>query len=114
MTQSALSSATSWVEGTLLGAFATSIAVIAVASIGFLMLTGRIDVRRTVQVILGCFIMFGASTIANGLMVAISGADEGPSIAQVAPSPSPQLPAPGVSQRNNSTPFDPYAGAAIQ
>jgi type IV secretory pathway VirB2 component (pilin) len=37
-----------------------------------MMLTGSINVRRSVQVILGCFVIFGASTIANGLVAAMS------------------------------------------
>ena len=51
-----------WLEGTLLGTIATVVAVIAVASVGFLMLTGRINWRYGATVILGCFILFGAAT----------------------------------------------------
>ena len=35
-----------WIQGTLLGNVATTAAVIAVAVVGFLMLTGRIEWRR--------------------------------------------------------------------
>jgi type IV secretory pathway VirB2 component (pilin) len=35
-----------WLEGTLLGTTATTIAVICVASVGFMALTGRVDLRR--------------------------------------------------------------------
>lgn len=64
----AISSAVGWFEGTLFGTVATAIAVIEVSSVSFLMLTGRIDVRRAAQVVLGCFIIFGASTVANGIL----------------------------------------------
>ena len=56
-----------WVQGTLLGNLATTAAVIAVAAVGFLMLTGRIDWRRGLTVVLGCFILFGAVSIVAGI-----------------------------------------------
>jgi len=56
-----------WLQSVLLGPIATTIAVIAVASLGFLMLSGRVDIRRAAQVAVGCFIIFGASTIAQGI-----------------------------------------------
>ena len=62
-----LVNAVRWVEGTLLGTIATVVAVIAIASVGFMMLSGRIDWRRGAVVILGCFILFGAATIAAGI-----------------------------------------------
>lgn len=59
--------AVNWLQGTLLGTFATVAAVIAVAAVGFMMLTGRIDWRRGAIVILGCFILFGAASIVAGI-----------------------------------------------
>ena len=56
-----------WLQGTLLGTVATVVAVIAVASVGFLMLTGRINWRYGAVVILGCFILFGAASIVAGI-----------------------------------------------
>lgn len=56
-----------WVQGTLLGNLATTAAVIAVAAVGFLMLTGRIDWRRGLTVVIGCFILFGAVSIVAGI-----------------------------------------------
>ena len=63
----AIVSAVSWVQGTLLGNVATSLAVIAVGATGLGMLTGRIDWRRGATVILGCFIVFGAAAIVAGV-----------------------------------------------
>lgn len=60
-------SAAQWLQGTLLGTVATVLAVIAVACVGFLMLTGRMDWRRGGVVILGCFILFGAVSIVAGI-----------------------------------------------
>lgn len=62
-----LVSAVQWLQGTLLGTVATVVAVIAVATVGFMMLTGRINWRYGVTVILGCFILFGAASIVAGI-----------------------------------------------
>lgn len=60
-------SAVQWLQGTLLGTVATVIAVIAVACVGLLMLTGRLNWRYGAIVILGCFILFGAVGIVAGI-----------------------------------------------
>jgi len=65
--------ALSWLQGTLLGTAATVVAVIAVAAVGFAMLTGRINWRHGAVVILGCFILFGAATIVGGIRSAAGG-----------------------------------------
>jgi type IV secretory pathway VirB2 component (pilin) len=107
-----LAAAVQWLDATLLGTIATTIAVIAVASIGFLLLSGRVDVRRTAQVILGCFILFGASSIAAGIMRAVN-ADGSPAEIQAPPLPPPNYP-PATSQtRPAAAAYDPYAGAAL-
>ena len=62
-----------WLQGTLLGTVATVVAVIAVASVGFLMLTGRINWRYGATVILGCFILFGAASIVAGIQSTAGG-----------------------------------------
>jgi type IV secretion system protein VirB2 len=70
---SALIAALDWVQGTLLGNVATAAAVIAVAAVGFLMLTGRMDWRRGLTVVIGCFIIFGAVSIVAGIRSLASG-----------------------------------------
>lgn len=67
---SVIVSAVRWLQGTLLGTVATAAAVIAVAAVGFLMLTGRINWRYGATVILGCFILFGAASIVAGIQSA--------------------------------------------
>ena len=62
-----LVSAVQWLQGTLLGTIATVVAVIAVACVGLLMLSGRINWRHGAVVILGCFILFGAASIVAGI-----------------------------------------------
>lgn len=61
-----------WLQGTLLGTVATVIAVIAVAVVGLMMLTGRMNWRYGATVILGCFILFGAASIVGGIQSASS------------------------------------------
>ena len=63
----AIVGALSWVQGTLMGTVATVAAVISVASIGFMMLTGRMNWRHGLVVIMGCFILFGAASIVAGI-----------------------------------------------
>lgn len=59
--------AVNWVQGTLLGNVATAAAVIAVAVVGFMMLTGRMNWKHGITVILGCFVLFGATVIVAGI-----------------------------------------------
>lgn len=105
---SVLVGAVDWLQGTLLGSVATTVAVIAVATIGLMMLSGRVDLRRGASVVLGCFILFGASGIAAGIQ-SLAGGDAGPRQAvfeeEYRPPPLPVAP-PVV-------PTDPYAGAAV-
>ena len=65
--------AVNWLQGTLLGTVATVAAVIAIAAVGFMMLTGRINWRHGAVVILGCFILFGAASIVAGIRSAAGG-----------------------------------------
>ena len=109
----ALTAALAWLQGTLLGTVATTVAIIAIAAVGFLMLTGRIDVRRAAQVVLGCFIIFGASTIAGGIIGALQGGGGEPATARSAPPPPPALPPAAAVPQASQSPYDPYAGAAV-
>ena len=59
--------AVGWLQGTLLGNVATAVAVMAVAAVGFMMLTGRLNWRFGATVILGVFILFGSASIVAGI-----------------------------------------------
>jgi type IV secretion system protein VirB2 len=59
--------AVTWMQDTLLGEVASGVAVIAVAVVGFLMLSGRLNWRYGATVIVGCFVLFGAATIVGGI-----------------------------------------------
>ena len=60
-------SAVGWIQDTLLGEVASGVAVIAVAVVGFLILTGRMNWRYGATVIVGCFVLFGAAAIVGGI-----------------------------------------------
>jgi type IV secretory pathway VirB2 component (pilin) len=65
-----INNALGWVQGTLLGNLATTAAVIAVAACGFMMLTGRMNWKFGATVIMGCFVLFGATAIVAGIQSA--------------------------------------------
>jgi type IV secretion system protein VirB2 len=69
----AISGALGWLQGTLLGTVATVAAVIAVAAVGFMTLTGRMNWRHAATVVLGCFILFGATAIVAGIRQTAAG-----------------------------------------
>jgi len=62
-----------WLQGSLLGNVATTAAVIAVAAVGFMMLTGRLNWRYGITVVVGCFVLFGATSIVAGIRAAAGG-----------------------------------------
>lgn len=66
----AIVGAVHWLQGTLLGTVATTVAVIAVAVVGLMMLTGRLNWRYGVTVVIGCFVLFGAASIVGGIQSA--------------------------------------------
>ncbi len=102
---SVLVAAVTWLQGTLLGTLATTVAIVAVASVGLMMLAGRVSIRHGLTVIAGCFILFGASSIAAGIQ-----AMAGTGYASAALPPVPPPPAlPPLPPANP----DPYAGAAV-
>lgn len=102
--------AVNWLEGTLLGIVATTIAIIAVAGIGLMALFGRVSVRQSVATILGCFILFGASSIAAGIASVTQGETasgfEAPPVVRADVAPPSRPP-------DRPANYDPYAGAAV-
>lgn len=62
--------AVTWMQDTLLGEVASGVAVIAIAIVGFMMLSGRLNWRYGATVIVGCFVLFGAATIVGGIRAA--------------------------------------------
>jgi type IV secretory pathway VirB2 component (pilin) len=109
---SPLLAAVTWVQGALLGTVATAIATIAIAALGFLMLTGRLPVRRGMTAILGCFILFGASAMATSIRSGLADAASMPEPVPVASAPPPPVVPPPQPQPPRP-PADPFAGAAV-
>jgi type IV secretory pathway VirB2 component (pilin) len=96
-----------WLQGAALGGVATVIAVVAIAAVGLMMLSGRIELRRGVSVVLGCFILFGSTTLATAIAGAVNG-DTPPR----APAPG-QLPSDLLPPSPPPNSYDPYAGASV-
>jgi type IV secretion system protein VirB2 len=107
---SAVVAAVQWLQGTLLGTAATSVAVISVAAVGLMMLSGRMDLRRGGSVIIGCFILFGASGIAAGIRSVAEG-EAMPAPAALAEAPWQEPPLPALAPPPPAA--DPFAGAAV-
>jgi type IV secretory pathway VirB2 component (pilin) len=107
---SAIVAAVHWLVAVVQGSVASSIAMIAVAGVGLMMLVGRLDLKRAVRVILGCFLLFGASMVALGLVGAAHG-DAAPAPRDAAPPYHPPDAAPLTAAPSSR--YDPYAGAAF-
>ncbi|WP_234035717.1 TrbC/VirB2 family protein [Erythrobacter insulae] len=63
-----ISRAMDWIGGLIFGSFAITLCVLAVAFVGFLMLSGRLALRDALRVILGCFVLLGAPAIASAFI----------------------------------------------
>jgi type IV secretory pathway VirB2 component (pilin) len=103
----ALVAAAQWLADVSTGSIAVGVATIAVAGIGFGMLAGRVDLRRGATVILGCFILFAAPSLAATVVQWTSVGEAAPQLAVVAP-PNQPVPEPPPLKVN-----DPYAGASL-
>lgn len=101
-----LASAVQWLADLLTGRIGTAVAVIAIAWLGINMLQGRLALRDGTRVLIGCFILFGAPVITQGLLQSTEGhrVQRASSFSPVDITPSPAGPA-------NVSPFDPYVRA---
>ena len=104
----AIAAAAEWLGHVLLGSVGLSIAVLAIAFVGLGMLTGRIAAQRGMRVVLGCFILFGASAIATSIMGLASGSWSG--AAEVVPVVQSEMSKPTFTPPPAR---DPYAGASV-
>ena len=102
-----------WFEVTFLGPAATTVSVLAVAAVGLLMLGGRVRIQRGVTVIVGCFILAGAGSIAAGIQGFTSRSaatgDRGSQMPVIAAAPL----ANDVPLPPRAPEADPFAGAAV-
>ena len=100
--------AAAWLQGVLLGSLATTIAIVAVAWLGFAMLQGSVSIRRGTQLLAGCFILFGAASIAQGL-AGLAQREGGREAIAADYRPA----ATASPQATELAPYDPYAGASV-
>lgn len=105
--ESSIAAAAYWIRDLLTGSIAATIAVVAIATLGFAMLQGHMPWRSGGRIVIGCFILFGAPTIAAGLMTGIH-----PSGTTVIES-GPVAQTTKVSVPTRPPVFDPYAGASV-
>jgi hypothetical protein len=110
---SSLATAATWFTSTVSGPIVTSLLTIAVALLGFSMLSGRLPLRRACEIILGCFLLVGATGISTSMLSFLPtgvppSIDPEPvsievqALPPLGPDPAPSLP--------TGNPFDPYAG----
>jgi hypothetical protein len=111
-----LTAASLWVKDLIQGQLATAVAMLMIAVLGYQMLSGRLSRKTAFQVVLGCFILFGSSAIAGGLMNGLRDTEpqkipEDAGNATWTPRPSPSIVRPTPAPFHNSgNPFDPYSG----
>jgi type IV secretory pathway VirB2 component (pilin) len=107
-----VNSAIAWIEGVMLGSVATAVGVLVVAGIGFAALSARVDMRRAAHVVLGCFIVFGASRIASGIQSIAGPPDETPAPPAVVRAP-PLTPPASAANSPVDAGYERYARAAV-
>lgn len=103
--ESAVSAASGWLMALLGGEAALLVATLAVAFLGFVFLSGRLEWRRAGFVVLGISLLFGASSIAAGL-IGLGSGSVGSSVDAPLPPPTPPTAVPSAMA-------DPYAGASV-
>lgn len=103
--EGSLSAVSSWLTALLGGEAALLVATLAVALLGFVFLSGRLEWRRAGFVVLGISLLFGASSIAAGLMGSGNGSVRS-SVDAPLPPPTPPAAVPSAMA-------DPYAGASV-
>lgn len=109
----AIAAAAHWFTALLTGPLVTALLVVAVALFGTGMLFGRLSLRRGMEVVIGCFVLAGATEIAGSIMQPVKGAafPALPSATVVVDEQAlpPLGPEPG-QRPPSGNPFDPYAG----
>ena len=99
---SPIEAAVNWIGAVLIGELAVGLCVLAVAFVGFLMMSGRVPIRTAMRVAIGCFVILGAPQIAAGLLAGWG-----------SPPPPPVLAEPPIARQPPPANYDPYAGASV-
>lgn len=66
-TGSVAGNAGDWLGELLGGELASALCIVAIAMLGMLMLGGRLPLRTGLKIVMGCFLLLGASLVAGGL-----------------------------------------------
>jgi len=103
-----LGDAADWITGTMLGSVAVTLCVLAVAFVGFALVSGRMEIRGSIRVVLGCFTLLGAQTIASAFMTVAE--PQGRTIQFLPADPIAMDPRGDLPPAN----YDPYAGASLR
>ena len=80
---SPITAAVDWITSVLLGELALGLCVLAVAFVGFMMMSGRLPIRTGMRVAIGCFVILGAPQIAAGLLAGWGSPPPPPVLAEV-------------------------------
>ncbi|QDK35974.1 TrbC/VirB2 family protein [Sphingomonas sp. IC081] len=102
-----LASAIQWLADLLTGTLGVSLAIVAIAVAGLMMLQGRLGIRDGARAIAGCFIVFGAPIMAKGLWE-----NTRPQSSPIEIEAPPPFVAPEMPAKTSANP-DPYAGASV-
>ena len=105
---SPIASSLEWIDGVMFGPVALSLCILAVAFVGFQMLTGRLPLREGLRVVLGCFVLLGAPILAAGFVSSLGQQSaSAPAVPEITEAPSPRSDLPPAD-------YDPYAGASLR
>lgn len=102
-----LEASVGWMTDLLLGSIAVALCVLAVAVVGLMMFSGRLPIRRGLQVVLGSFVLLGAPLIAGGFT---GWWEENREPAPPPVTVSTDAARPDLPQAQ----YDPYAGASLR
>ncbi|MEP0189663.1 MAG: TrbC/VirB2 family protein [Erythrobacter sp.] len=105
---SSLEASVGWISDVLFGPLAVTLCVLAVAFVGFVMLTGRMPVRMGLRVVLGCFVLLGAPVIASGLINLAGSGQKAITVVEVNQAPNP------AEKELEPTRYNPYAQASVR
>lgn len=106
--QGTFAAAVGWITGTLLGSVATALCTIAIALVGFSMMSGHLRIKQGARIILGCFLLLGAPVIASAIGgLRYAGNPPPPQPAAIVETPDPRGDLPPAD-------YDPYAGASLR
>ena len=107
-TERPIEDSANWMSSFVVGELAVTLCVVAVAFLGFLLLSGRIAVRRGITVLLGSFVVLGAPIIAAAFTGLARNGGTWDYQLYVGDSTTP------VGRELPTATYDPYAGASLR